>query len=141
MRDLRYVSQQTAIPSDLHLSNRPDRHHAVCHLNIIGGTAAISNFLPPTADPLLPAQLKVSLGFSTPTSTLLQMRQLADLRTVGWPYHQRGLVATVRTEPQNTTALQRFLETGLPPCDHAVHPANPRQQAGNPQISGRAKAS
>ena len=42
----------------------------------------------------------------------LQVRQLADLRTIGWPYHQRGLVATVRTEETNTTAHQRFLETG-----------------------------
>ena len=42
----------------------------------------------------------------------LQVRQLADLRTVGWPYHQRGLVATVRTETTNDIAHQRFLETG-----------------------------
>lgn len=40
------------------------------------------------------------------------MRQLAELRAVGWPYHQRGLVATVRAESASSTAHQRFLETG-----------------------------
>ena len=37
---------------------------------------------------------------------------MAELRTIGWPYHQRGLVATVRTQPDNSIAHQRFLETG-----------------------------
>ena len=37
-----------AIPSDLHLSKRADRQHAVCHLNIIGGTATIQFSLPST---------------------------------------------------------------------------------------------
>lgn len=45
-------------------------------------------------------------------SSNLQVRHLAELRTIGWPYHQRGLVATVRTETPNEVAHQRFLETG-----------------------------
>ena len=36
----------------------------------------------------------------------------ADLRTFSWGYHQRGIVATVRTERPNDTAWQRFLGTG-----------------------------
>ena len=36
----------------------------------------------------------------------------ADLRTFSWSYHQRGIVATVRTEHHNDTAWQRFLATG-----------------------------
>ena len=36
----------------------------------------------------------------------------ADLRTFSWSYHQRGIVATVRTERPNDTAWQRFLGTG-----------------------------
>jgi 2-polyprenyl-6-methoxyphenol hydroxylase-like FAD-dependent oxidoreductase len=36
----------------------------------------------------------------------------ADLRTFSWSYHQRGLVATVRTDAPNSTAWQRFLPTG-----------------------------
>ncbi|CAL8467656.1 g7194 [Coccomyxa elongata] len=39
-------------------------------------------------------------------------RQLADLRTFSWSYHQRGIVATVRTQQPNDTAWQRFLHTG-----------------------------
>jgi len=37
---------------------------------------------------------------------------MSGLRTVSWPYHQRGVVATVRTETPNHTAHQRFLGTG-----------------------------
>ncbi|KAK9825846.1 hypothetical protein WJX81_003187 [Elliptochloris bilobata] len=40
------------------------------------------------------------------------VRQLADLRTFGWAYGQRGLVATVRPEVANTCAWQRFLPHG-----------------------------
>ena len=36
----------------------------------------------------------------------------ADLRTFSWSYHQRGIVATVRTQHPNDTAWQRFLRTG-----------------------------
>jgi len=32
--------------------------------------------------------------------------------TVGWPYHQRGVVASVATDVPNTTAWQRFLPNG-----------------------------
>lgn len=41
-----------------------------------------------------------------------RVRQLAGLRTWGWGYGQRGLVATVETDVPNTTAWQRFLPTG-----------------------------
>lgn len=37
---------------------------------------------------------------------------MAGFRTMGWQYHQRGLVATVATEYPNDTAWQRFLPTG-----------------------------
>lgn len=43
---------------------------------------------------------------------LLQVRAMAGLRTISWPYHQRGLVATVATTTPNDTAWQRFLPTG-----------------------------
>ena len=36
----------------------------------------------------------------------------ADLRTFSWSYHQRGMVATVRTRHPNDTAWQRFLRMG-----------------------------
>ncbi|EIE24634.1 flavin-dependent monooxygenase [Coccomyxa subellipsoidea C-169] len=39
-------------------------------------------------------------------------RQLADLRTFSRSYHQRGIVASVRTQQVNDTAWQRFLPTG-----------------------------
>ena len=41
-----------------------------------------------------------------------RIRDLAGFRTVGWSYHQRGLVATVATDVPNDTAWQRFLPTG-----------------------------
>eukprot|EP00879_Flechtneria_rotunda_P009311 GHRR01009748.1.p1 GENE.GHRR01009748.1~~GHRR01009748.1.p1 ORF type:complete len:437 (+),score=158.33 GHRR01009748.1:883-2193(+) len=41
-----------------------------------------------------------------------KVRDLAGLRTVGWSYNQRGLVATVATAGPNDTAWQRFLPTG-----------------------------
>ncbi|GBF91599.1 FAD NAD(P)-binding oxidoreductase [Raphidocelis subcapitata] len=41
-----------------------------------------------------------------------RVRELAGLRTVGWSYHQRGLVATVETDAPNSTAWQRFLPDG-----------------------------
>ncbi|CAK0761411.1 hypothetical protein CVIRNUC_002857 [Coccomyxa viridis] len=41
-----------------------------------------------------------------------RVRELADLRTFSWSYHQRGIVATVRTQHPNDTAWQRFLRTG-----------------------------
>jgi ubiquinone biosynthesis monooxygenase Coq6 len=37
---------------------------------------------------------------------------MAGLRTVGWSYNQRGLVATVATAEPSATAWQRFLPTG-----------------------------
>ena len=37
---------------------------------------------------------------------------MAGLRTVGWGYNQRGLVATVNTLEPNHTAWQRFIGTG-----------------------------
>ena len=36
----------------------------------------------------------------------------ADLRTFSRSYHQRGIVASVRTQQANDTAWQRFLPTG-----------------------------
>ena len=36
----------------------------------------------------------------------------ADLRTFSRSYHQRGIVASVRTQQPNDTAWQRFLPTG-----------------------------
>ena len=42
----------------------------------------------------------------------LQVKEFACFRSDSFSYHQRGVVATVRTEPRNETALQRFLETG-----------------------------
>lgn len=36
----------------------------------------------------------------------------AELRTFGWAYGQRGLVATVRPEVPGTCAWQRFLPDG-----------------------------
>mmetsp|Transcript_13325 Transcript_13325/g.23595 ORF Transcript_13325/g.23595 Transcript_13325/m.23595 type:complete len:465 (-) Transcript_13325:220-1614(-) len=41
-----------------------------------------------------------------------RIRSLADIRTDDKPYHQRGVVATVRTSFPSTTAYQRFLSTG-----------------------------
>ena len=41
-----------------------------------------------------------------------KVRQMAQLRTVFWPYKQRGLVATVATDVPNTSALQVFLPKG-----------------------------
>ncbi|KAI8463332.1 MAG: flavin-dependent monooxygenase [Monoraphidium minutum] len=41
-----------------------------------------------------------------------RVREMAGLRSVGWPYHQRGLVATVETSEPNATAWQRFLPGG-----------------------------
>lgn len=44
---------------------------------------------------------------------LNRIRSLAGLRTVSWGYGQRGVVATVATEPEgNDTAWQRFIATG-----------------------------
>ena len=40
------------------------------------------------------------------------MRTLAGLRTIGWQYGQRGVVATVATRTPNRTAWQRFLPNG-----------------------------
>lgn len=40
------------------------------------------------------------------------MRSAAGLRTVGWSYEQRGVVATVETGTPNHTAWQRFLPNG-----------------------------
>ncbi|CAD7704654.1 unnamed protein product [Ostreobium quekettii] len=40
------------------------------------------------------------------------IRQMSDIRTVGWEYDQRGLVATVRVSFPTDTAWQRFLPTG-----------------------------
>eukprot|EP00891_Asterochloris_glomerata_P006646 jgi/Astpho2/6646/fgenesh1_pm.00101_%23_17_t len=39
-------------------------------------------------------------------------RQLAQMRTMGYSYGQRGLVVSVRTASPNRTAWQRFLPTG-----------------------------
>ena len=41
-----------------------------------------------------------------------QTRQLAQMRTMGYSYGQRGLVVSVRTASPNRTAWQRFLPTG-----------------------------
>eukprot|EP00798_Chlamydomonas_sp_ICE-L_P025340 gene25340-10999_t len=41
-----------------------------------------------------------------------KVRQMAGLRTYGWEYNQRAVVATVQTEGMNTTAWQRFLPSG-----------------------------
>jgi ubiquinone biosynthesis monooxygenase Coq6 len=41
-----------------------------------------------------------------------RVRKMAGLRTVGWSYNQRGLVATVATAEPSATAWQRFLPTG-----------------------------
>ncbi len=42
-----------------------------------------------------------------------RVRQHASIETSGWPYHQRGVVTTVRTElPHQETAWQRFMPTG-----------------------------
>ncbi|KAF6266343.1 flavin-dependent monooxygenase [Scenedesmus sp. NREL 46B-D3] len=41
-----------------------------------------------------------------------RVREMAGLRTVGWGYNQRGLVATVATAEPSDTAWQRFLPTG-----------------------------
>ena len=41
-----------------------------------------------------------------------QVRALSGLRTVSRPYHQRGVVATVRMSTPSGTAHQRFLGTG-----------------------------
>ncbi|GLC55658.1 hypothetical protein PLESTB_001011700 [Pleodorina starrii] len=41
-----------------------------------------------------------------------RVRQMAGLRTWGWGYGQRGLVATVSTAEPSDTAWQRFLPTG-----------------------------
>lgn len=41
-----------------------------------------------------------------------RVRDLAALRTTGYSYRQRGVVATVRTVEPNHTAWQRFLGTG-----------------------------
>lgn len=41
-----------------------------------------------------------------------QVRGMSKLRTVGWDYDQRALVATVRVSFQTDTAWQRFLPTG-----------------------------
>nr|WP_305909533.1 FAD-dependent monooxygenase [Methylomarinum sp. Ch1-1]MDP4522452.1 FAD-dependent monooxygenase [Methylomarinum sp. Ch1-1] len=41
------------------------------------------------------------------------MRDQAGIDVTGWPYHQDGLVATIRTEkPHQATAWQRFLDEG-----------------------------
>uniref|UniRef100_A0A383VHV3 Ubiquinone biosynthesis monooxygenase COQ6, mitochondrial n=1 Tax=Tetradesmus obliquus TaxID=3088 RepID=A0A383VHV3_TETOB len=41
-----------------------------------------------------------------------RVREMAGLRTVGWSYNQRGLVASVATAEPSDTAWQRFLPTG-----------------------------
>ncbi|KAG2499700.1 hypothetical protein HYH03_002635 [Edaphochlamys debaryana] len=41
-----------------------------------------------------------------------RVRQMAGLRTWGWGYGQRGVVATVSTAEPHVTAFQRFLPTG-----------------------------
>ncbi|CAI5463329.1 unnamed protein product [Closterium sp. Yama58-4] len=41
-----------------------------------------------------------------------RVRSLAHLRTVGWPYHQRGVIATVDLASPSITAWQRFLPSG-----------------------------
>lgn len=41
-----------------------------------------------------------------------RVREAAGLRTVGWQYGRRGLVATVATLTPNVTAWQRFLPAG-----------------------------
>ncbi|GFR49857.1 hypothetical protein Agub_g11958 [Astrephomene gubernaculifera] len=41
-----------------------------------------------------------------------KVRQMAGLRTWGWSYGQRGVVATVTTAEPSSTAWQRFLPTG-----------------------------
>jgi len=42
-----------------------------------------------------------------------RVREHAGIRTSGWSYEQKGIVATVRTElPHRETAWQRFLPTG-----------------------------
>ena len=42
-----------------------------------------------------------------------KVRELAEIDTRGWSYHQKALVANVRTaEPHQETAWQRFLSTG-----------------------------
>jgi 2-polyprenyl-6-methoxyphenol hydroxylase-like FAD-dependent oxidoreductase len=52
------------------------------------------------------------LGSDVNACMFLRVRELAQLRTVGWAYNQRGVVATVRTLEPNETAWQRFLSTG-----------------------------
>ncbi|CAI7845605.1 unnamed protein product [Closterium sp. NIES-53] len=51
-----------------------------------------------------------------------RVRSLAHLRTIGWPYHQRGVIATVDLASPSITAWQRFLPSGplalLPLGDH-----------------------
>ena len=41
-----------------------------------------------------------------------RVRADAGLRTLGWRYDQRGVVATVQTDAPNGTAWQRFLPAG-----------------------------
>ncbi len=42
-----------------------------------------------------------------------RVRQHASIETDGWPYHQCGVVTTIRTElPHQETAWQRFMPTG-----------------------------
>lgn len=46
-------------------------------------------------------------------SVSCRVRAAAGLRTIGWGYDQRGVVATVTTSPAaNDTAWQRFLPEG-----------------------------
>lgn len=53
-----------------------------------------------------------SLGSDPRTCRECRVRELAALRTAGYSYRQRGVVATVRTVEANHTAWQRFLGTG-----------------------------
>lgn len=58
-------------------------------------------------------------GAASPTRTMM------DIPTRGWSYHQRAIVATIRTErAHRDTAFQRFLPGGpiafLPLCDGSI---------------------
>lgn len=66
------------------------------------------------------AELQLDSGNSVITELLVgadgshsRIRQWTGIETKGWPYDQKAVVATVRTEqPHNETAWQRFLPDG-----------------------------
>ncbi|GJP70136.1 hypothetical protein CLOP_g1116 [Closterium sp. NIES-67] len=56
-----------------------------------------------------PIQARLVIGADGSRS---RVRSLAGLRTVGWPYHQRGVISTVDLASPSITAWQRFLPSG-----------------------------